>query len=80
MPFVHHDHVVEALPTYRTDDAFAKGILPGRAGGDWDFFDTHACDTLGEVIAVDAVTIANEKTWRFLVRKALMICWAVHSA
>ena len=30
MPFVQHDHVVEALPTYRTDDAFAIGIHSRR--------------------------------------------------
>ena len=69
VPFVQHDHVVQALAAYAADDAFAIGILPGRVWGDWNFFDAHTFDTLGEIIAVDAVTIANEKTWRFLIRE-----------
>ena len=71
MPFVQHDHVVEALPTYRADNAFATGILPGRAWGDRDFFNTHILDALGEVVAVDIVAITNDKTGCFLVRKGV---------
>ena len=67
MPFVEHDHVVEALPAYRTDDSFTIWILPGCMWCDRHFFDTHAFDALGEIVTLDAVAIANEKTWCFLV-------------
>ena len=71
MPFVQHDHVVQTLPANAADDPFAIGILPGRPWCNRDFFNTHALDTLGEVITVDVIAIANEKTWRFLVREGV---------
>ena len=71
MPFANHDHMVEALPTYRSDDSFTNRILPRRARCDRDFFNTHAFDTLGEVVAVDAVAVADAKTRDFLVREGI---------
>jgi len=71
MFFVEHDHVVETLSPYGADDAFAVGILPWRAGCDQDFFDPHAVDPFREVIAVDAVAIADEKTRGFFVWKGV---------
>ena len=67
MPFVQHDHVVEALSANAADNAFTIRILPGRAWGSRDFFYSHALDTLGEVVVVDLIAIANEKTRCFLV-------------
>ena len=46
-------------------------ILPRRAWRRGDLFDTHALDTLREIVTVDAVAITNEKTWCFLVRKSI---------
>ena len=46
MGFVQYDHVVQTLSAYGADDAFAIGILPGRAWCDRDFFDPHAFDAL----------------------------------
>ena len=71
MGFVQDDHVVQTFSAYGTDDAFAIGILPGRAWCDRDFFDPHAFDAFCEVIAVDAVAITKEKTWCFLVRESV---------
>ena len=67
MDFVPYDHVVQAFSAYGTNDAFAIGILPGRAWCDGDFFDPHTFDALCEVVAVDVVAITKEKTRCFLV-------------
>ena len=71
MSFVQHDHVVKALLTYRTDDAFAIGVLPRRAWYDRDFFDSHAFDAMSKVVAIDVVAITKEITWCFLVREGV---------
>jgi hypothetical protein len=71
MPFVEHDQMIQTFSAYGADDAFAVRILLWRAWCDWNFFNTHAFDTLGEVVAVDVVAIANEKTWCFLVREGV---------
>ena len=63
MVFVEHDHVIQAFAPYRTDDAFAVRILPRRARGDRDFFDPRAFHAVLEIVAVDAVAIADQKTW-----------------
>ena len=71
MPFIQYDQVVQTFPANGTDDAFAVRVLPGRARCDRDFFDSHAYHAVLEVFAVDAVAIANEKTWCFLVREGV---------
>ena len=71
MILIQDDHVVQTFATYAADDSFTIRVLPGRAWCDGDFFNVHAFDTLGEVVPVDAVTIANEKTRRFLVREGV---------
>jgi len=43
----------------------------GFCQGDRDFFDAHALHALLEVLAINAVAIANEKTWCFLVREGV---------
>ena len=71
MSFAQHDHVAQTLSAYRTDCPFAIGILPGRTWRGWDFFDSHALGPILEVVAVDAVSIAYEKTRRFFVREGV---------
>ena len=71
MSFAQHDHVIEALSTYRANHPLAIWVLPGRSRRGWDFFNTHAFDATDEVVAVDAVAIADEKTWCFLVREGV---------
>ena len=71
MPFAEHDQVIHTFSAHGADDAFAVGILPGRACCDRDFFDAHAFDTLCEIVAVDAVAITDEKTGCFLVREGV---------
>ena len=71
MPCVQHDHVVQTLPAYGADDAFAVRVLPGRRACDEDFLDSHAFHAVLEVVAVDAIAIANEKTRRFFIREGV---------
>ena len=68
MSLVQHDRVVQTFSAYRTDDAFTIRILPGRAWCDGSFFDAHGFDASLEVVAVDSIPIADEKTGRFFVR------------
>ena len=44
-------------------------ILPGGTRCDRNFFNTHALDTLREVVTVDAVAITNQETRCFFVRE-----------
>ena len=71
MPFAQYDHNSQTLSTYRTDYPFAIGILPGRTWRGWDFFNTHAFNTLREIVTVDAVAITNQETRCFLVREGV---------
>ena len=71
MPFVEHDHVIQTFSAYGADDAFAVRILPGRRGCDQDFLDAHVFDALLEVVTVDAIAIADEKTRCFVVRESV---------
>ena len=71
MGFAQYDHVVQALPTYRADNSFAVRVLPRRACCNRDFFNSHVSHAVLEVVAVDAVAVANEKTRCFLVRESV---------
>ena len=62
MPFAEHDQVIHTFSAHGADDAFAVWILPRRAWCDRDFFDPHVFHAVLEIVAVDAVAIANEKT------------------
>ena len=69
--FVQHDHVVQAFAADGADDSFSVGILPGRSRRSGDFVGSHAFDAVLEIVAVDAVAIAKEKTWCLLVREGV---------
>ena len=66
MCLTQHDHVVRTLSAQGTDHPFAIGILPGSVRCDQNFIDPHAFHAVLEIVAVDVVAIANEKTWGFL--------------
>jgi hypothetical protein len=57
MPFVQHDRMVQTLPAYGADHAFAVRILPGKRRRNEDLLDAHAFDSLLEVVCVDAIAI-----------------------
>jgi len=71
MSFAQHDHMIQTLSAYRPDDPFTVRILPWRTRCDQRFFDSHAFDTLGEVVSVDAISIADQETWTRLVGKGV---------
>ena len=59
MPLVKDNDVVQALSTERSDNPFAVRILPRTPRCGDDFFDIEAAHTPTELLAVDAVAIAN---------------------
>ena len=71
MPFIQHDDMVETLSSYGADDPFTIRILPGRSWSDGNFFDIHAFHATCKIVSIDAITIADKKTWCFIVRKSV---------
>ena len=41
MDLVDHDHVVQAFPTYSSDDALSMAVLPWRSKACWSVPNTH---------------------------------------
>jgi len=62
-------HVDETFAAGAADNSLTIRVLPRRAWCGWDFFNTHAFDTLGEGVPVDAVATANEITRCSLARE-----------
>ncbi len=71
MPFIENNETLKALAPYRADQAFRVRILPGRLRRTEDLFDAHVLDALLESVAVDAIAVADQMFWRFLLRKGL---------
>jgi hypothetical protein len=63
VPFAEDDHVVEAFPADAPDQAFAVWVLPGRSRGDPDLLDSHGVYDPLELLAVDAVAVAEKESW-----------------
>ncbi len=64
-----HDHVVQAFAADGANDSLSVRVLPRRSRRSGDFVDSHALDAVLEIVAVDAVAIAKEKTWCLLVHR-----------
>jgi hypothetical protein len=71
MSFAEHDHMIQTIPAYGTDDSFAIRVLPGGPGCNQDFLDAHAFHAFLEVVAVDAIAIADEKPRCLFVRESI---------
>ena len=69
MDIVQHDHMIQTLPTDGADHSLGVRILPGRSRCGRNFVDPHALDAIGEMVAVDAVAIAKQKSRRPFVGK-----------
>ena len=52
--------MVEAFPTYGTDQSFAERILPGAPRRCHDFFDAHPLNPLFEFPTINPVTIPQQ--------------------
>ena len=71
MAFVEHNHVIQTLPSDRSDEAFRIRILPRRLWSRNDFFDAHAFDASLKLTAIDTIAITNQESWRGIVGKRL---------
>ncbi len=60
MAFTEDDDVVETLPPYRSHEAFSKWILPRRSRCREDFVDAEALDATAELVAENAVAVAEQ--------------------
>jgi hypothetical protein len=71
VPFAQHENVIQALAPDRADEPLRDGILPRTVRCREDFCDAHALHSVRELLAVDAVAIAEEIGRRGVVREAL---------
>ncbi len=69
MPFVEYDDMTKALALNGADHPLRVRILPWRSWRADDFFDTHVCNSCLEILTVDPIAIADQKSWRFVLRK-----------
>jgi hypothetical protein len=63
--------MVQTFAADGTNNSFSVAILLGRSRRSEDFVDSHAFHAVLEIVAVDAVAIAKEKTWCLLVREGV---------
>jgi hypothetical protein len=66
MPFAEHNNVVKTIPSDRTDQPLRISVLPWRAWRDRPIPYTHCSKPLDDDIAIDAIPIANDMSWRLL--------------
>jgi hypothetical protein len=80
VPFAQNENMIQALAPNRADEPLREGILPRAVGCREDLRDAHALYTMPELLAVDAVAIAEEIGRPVSFGKASTICWAVQCA
>jgi len=71
VPFVHHDHVVEAFSTDAPDQPFHIRILPGTSRCGDHLLDAHVSDAPLEVLTIDSVMISEEVSRGLVPRERL---------
>ena len=71
MRFSENDDVVQAIPTYGTDEPFTKGILPRASRRRFDFLDANRLNPLLKLFAVYPVTIAKKVPRLTVVREGV---------
>ncbi len=69
--FAEHDHVIQTLAPDRANQSLNVGGLPGRPVRDDDFLDAHVTDAFSEIVAVDGISISDQKARRLAVRERL---------
>jgi hypothetical protein len=60
LPFIEHDHPIQAFSPNRTRQALDVGVLPGRSRGDYLLLDAHALNPLDEGRAVDRIAVLQQ--------------------
>lgn len=78
--FVHDDHVVEAFPADRANQAIHEWRLPVAPGRDENLFDSQGMHQTAELAASDAVPVTQEASGCCIPRTASTTCSAVHWA
>jgi hypothetical protein len=71
MARIPDDHVVKALATNRSDQAFDGGVLPRRAGGREYLGHRESGHPAAELVPIDAIPIAQEEPWRAVPRQSI---------
>ncbi len=66
MPFAEHNNMVKTIPSDRTDEPLRISVLPWRPWRDRPIPYTHCSKPLDDDIAIDAVSITNDVSWRLL--------------
>jgi hypothetical protein len=66
VPLAEHNDMVKAIPSDRTDEPFRISVLPWRSWCDRLIPNTHCSEPLDDDIAIDAIPIANDISWRLL--------------
>src|SRR6195256_5080064 len=71
MRFVPNHHVIQTLPSNRSDQPFGKAILPGRGWCGRLVPDAHGAQSACDDAAIDLVAIADEVVRSLIPRKGL---------
>ena len=66
MPVTEHNDVVKAVPPDRTDEPLRISVLPRRSWCNRSIPNAHCSKTPDQCIAIDAISIANDISWRLL--------------
>ena len=71
MSLAKDDEVIETLASDRSDQPFSEAILPRRSRRNRLVSDTHSTNAALSDVAIDAIIISDEVTWRFIPRECL---------
>ena len=65
------DDEIEALASDRSDQPFSEAILPRRSRRNRLVADAHSTNAALSDVAIDAIVISDEVTWRLIPRECL---------
>jgi hypothetical protein len=66
MSFAVHNNMVKTIPSDRADEPLRVSVLPGRPWRDRPIPYTHCSKPLDDNLAIGAIAIANDISWRLL--------------
>jgi hypothetical protein len=66
VPVAEHNDMVKAIPPDRTDEPLRTSVLPWRPRRNRPIPYAHCSKTPDQCIAIDAISIANDISWRLL--------------
>src|SRR5262245_40248968 len=80
MLLAEHNHVIQALATYASNHPLGVWILPWALCSSPHFLNAHSPNSFLKVFTIDAVTISEKITCRFILRKRFDHLLRGHSA